>query len=100
MPVPGRWAAQCAEVFEGLGRVAGIELAGSDQTAGRVWIRVRDGGRTREVAHALAAESLPVLVTPDGKIGLPIEPWFRQTDLTTVVLCVTKVAHHLQLTNE
>ena len=85
------------EVYEGLARVAGIEIAGSDEAAGRVWIRLRDGARTPEMVRALAAESLPVTVRPDGNIGLPIEPWFGPADLTTVVLCVTKVAHHLEL---
>ena len=51
------------------------------------------------MVRALAAESLPVAIGPDGTLGLPIEPWFRQADLTTVVLCVTKVAHHLELAN-
>ena len=78
-------------------RVAGIEIAGSDESAGRVWIRLRDGARTPEMVRALVAESLPVAVRPDGALGLPIESWFRPADLTTVVLCVTKVAHHLQL---
>lgn len=86
-----------AEVLEGLGRVAGIEILSVDHADGKVWIRVRDAARTAAVVRALAAESLPVEVRSGGAIGLPYEPWFRLADLTTVVLCVTKVAHHLGL---
>lgn len=92
-----RSARRRAELREGIGRVAGVELVAIDEDAGRVWIRVRDVARTANVARALVAESLPVETRPDGAIGLPFEPWFRQAELTTVVLCVTKVAHHLAL---
>ncbi|HEX2173690.1 MAG TPA: hypothetical protein VHL09_14730 [Dehalococcoidia bacterium] len=94
---PERRARQHADILEGLAHVSGIEVVELIGNDSQIWIRCRDGSRTGDVARALRAESLPVAERADGALGLPWEPWFRRDDVTAVVLCVTKVAHHLAL---
>lgn len=84
-------------LMDGLRRIAGIEVESDGEENALVWIRVRDEARRDEVARALAAESLTVTSRDDGAIGIPCDAWFRRPDVTAVVLCVTKVAHHLAL---
>lgn len=87
-----------ALLIGGLQRIPGIEVLAAGEDVTLVWIRVRDAARRDEVARALAAESLTVISRDDGAIGIPCDAWFRRADVTAVVLCVTKVAHHLALT--
>lgn len=95
--VIGTTQSRRALLVGGLQRIAGIDVVAGGEDGALVWIRVRDAARRDEVARALVAESLTVTGRDDGAIGIPCDTWFRRADVTAVVLCVTKVAHHLAL---